>query len=120
MAHYAFMDNNNNVSQVISGRDENDLPENVSDWELYYADLIGQTCKRTSYNTIGGVHYIIDEEGNRVPSEDQSKALRKNYAGIGFTYDEARDAFILPKPKDGEWVLDENTCLWVEVTDETI
>jgi hypothetical protein len=68
----------------------------------------GDVYKQTSYNTRGGVHY--DPETGE-PSEDQTKALRKNYAGIGFTYDEARDAFIPPKPFES-WVLDEDTCLW--------
>lgn len=63
---------------------------------------------QTSYNTRGGVHY--NPETNQ-PSTDQSKALRKNYAGIGFTYDKQRDAFIPPKPYNS-WVLNEETCLW--------
>lgn len=63
---------------------------------------------QTSYNTKGGIHYQVD---STVPSEDQTKALRKNYAGIGFTYDRDRDAFIPPKPYDS-WLLNEQTCLW--------
>jgi hypothetical protein len=63
---------------------------------------------QTSYNTRGGVHYN-PETGE--PSADQSKALRKNYAGIGFTYDRTRDAFIPPKPY-ASWILSEDTCLW--------
>jgi hypothetical protein len=63
---------------------------------------------QTSYNTRGGVHY--NPETNE-PSEDQTKALRKNYAGIGFTYDRTKDAFIPPKPF-ASWVLNEDTCLW--------
>jgi hypothetical protein len=69
---------------------------------------------QTSYNTRGGVHYKPD---SHEPSEDQSKALRKNYAGIGYTYDKERDAFIPPKPNEGNWVLDETTCLWNEVNE---
>jgi hypothetical protein len=64
----------------------------------------------TSYNTYGGIHYkpnVVPRE----PSEDQSKALRKNYAGLGYTYDSGRDAFIPPKPF-ASWILDESTCLW--------
>lgn len=118
MAHYAQLDSRNVVVYVFVGKDENDLVDGVSDWESYYSP-VGFTVKRTSYNTLGGVHYTTDDEGNRVPSEDQTKAFRKNYAGIGFTYDEERDAFIPPMPTEGEWVLDEDTCLWVEVTDET-
>lgn len=63
---------------------------------------------QTSYNTQGGVHY---DPVTREPSADQTKALRKNYAGIGYTYDAQRDAFIPPKEFDS-WVLDENTCFW--------
>jgi hypothetical protein len=112
MAHYAQLDSENIVVQVFVGRD--DLVEGIENWETYYAP-VGYTVKQTSYNTRGGVHYN-PETGE--PSADQSKAFRKNYAGIGYTYDEDRDAFIPPKP-EGEWVLDEDTCLWVEVTDET-
>lgn len=97
MAHYALL-NNNIVTQVFVGRDEDDLAEGVTDWEIYYAPA-GFTCKRTSYNTHGGVH-----TGGGTP-------FRKNYAGIGYTYDEARDAFIPPKPYPS-WVLNEDTCLW--------
>jgi len=63
---------------------------------------------QTSYNTRGGVHY--NQETNE-PSQDQTKALRKNYAGVGFTYDSTLDAFIPPKPF-ASWVLDEQTCNW--------
>jgi hypothetical protein len=63
---------------------------------------------QTSYNTRGGVHY---EPNSDTPSADQSKALRKNYAGVGYTYDSQRDAFIPPKVFDS-WVLDEQTCYW--------
>jgi len=98
MAHYAILDNTNTVTQVFVGRDEDDLAEGVADWEQYYAPE-GFTCKRTSYNTSGGVH-----SGGGTP-------FRKNYAGIGFTYDETRDAFIPPKPFDS-WLLNEDTCLW--------
>jgi hypothetical protein len=62
---------------------------------------------QVSYNTRGGVHYGQDGQ----PSADQSKALRKNYPGVGYTYDKARDAFIAPQPY-ASWVLDEATCLW--------
>ena len=105
MAHYAQLDSDNIVTFVFVGRD--DVVEGIDDWETYYAPE-GYTVKQTSYNTRGGVHYN-PETGE--PSEDQSKALRFNYAGIGFTYDEERDAFIPPKPFES-WVLDEGTCLW--------
>jgi hypothetical protein len=112
MAHYAVIDADNTVTQVFVGRDEDDLAPGVTDWETYYAPE-GHTVKRTSYNTRGGVHY--DPETGE-PSADQTKALRFNYAGVGFTYDPDRDAFIPPQPFDS-WVLDEATCLWVAPID---
>ena len=63
---------------------------------------------RTSYNTRGGVHY---DPVTGEPSADQTKALRKNYAGLGYTYDAGRDAFIPPKPYPS-WTLNDATCLW--------
>jgi len=88
MAHYAFLDENNIVTEVIVGIDETELIEGL-DPETWYGNFRGQVCKRTSYN------------GN----------YRKNYAGIGYTYDDELDAFIAPKPFES-WVLDEETCLW--------
>ena len=88
MAHYAFLDDNNIVTEVIVGIDETELIEGL-DPETWYSNFRGQTCKRTSYN------------GN----------IRKNYAGIGFTYDSERDAFIPPKPY-ASWILNEQTCTW--------
>jgi hypothetical protein len=102
MAHFAKLDNNNIVTFVTKGRQEDDGKEQ----ELF--ERTGDVYKQTSYNTRGGIHYN-SETGE--PSEDQSKALRKNYAGIGYTYDEERDAFIPPKPYNS-WVLNEDTCLW--------
>jgi hypothetical protein len=67
-----------------------------------------QVCKRTSYNTHGGIHY---DPQTGEPSQDQSKAFRKNYAGIGFTYDDVIDGFIPPKPYPS-WLLNTNSCLW--------
>ena len=113
MAHYAELDDTLTVTQVFVGRHEDDLPEGVTDWEDYYARP-GFTVKRTSYNTRGGVHY---DPQTGEPSEDQSKAFRGNYAGIGFTYDEALDAFIPPKPSE-DAVLDEATFSWVVDHDE--
>jgi hypothetical protein len=103
MSHYARLDKNNVVVFVITAKSDNKENEFTAD--------TGNIWKQTSYNTIGGVHYTTDEEGNRIPSEDQTKAFRKNYAGIGFTYDENLEAFIPPKPFDS-WVLNEDTCLW--------
>jgi len=94
MAHYAFLDNNLIVTEVIAGKDEGD-----TDWESYYAKVRGQMCKRTSYNTSGGVHKL------------DGTPFRKNYAGIGYTYDVSRDAFIPPQPF-ASWTLNETSCLW--------
>lgn len=90
MAHYAFLDQNNVVTEVIVGKDETDT---THDWEQYYGAIRGQVCKRTSYN------------GN----------IRKNYAGIGCTYDAQRDAFIAPQPYPS-WTLNEETCGWYPPT----
>jgi hypothetical protein len=88
MAHYAFLNKDNIVTEVIVGADETELIEGLEP-ETWYSKFRGQTCKRTSYN------------GN----------IRKNYAGIGFTYDSERDAFIAPKPFQS-WQLNEETCRW--------
>jgi len=96
MAHYALIDPNTNVViQVFVGKDETD---SGIDWEQYYAPA-GFICRRTSYNTHGNVH---TESG--VP-------FRKNYAGVGYTFDAARDAFIPPQPFPS-WTLNDDTCLW--------
>jgi hypothetical protein len=92
MAHYAFLDADNIVTEVITGIDETELIEGL-DTETWYGNFRQQTCKRTSYN------------GN----------IRKNYAGIGFTYDSERDAFIAPKPYPS-WLLNEETCCWTAPT----
>jgi len=96
MGHYAFLDENNVVTEVITGKDETDTSH---DWEQWYGNFRGQVCKRTSYNTQGGQH------------STGGTPYRKNYAGIGYTYDAARDAFIPPQPY-ASWTLDEDSCLW--------
>jgi hypothetical protein len=111
MAHYAFLDDNNLVTEVIVGRDEDDLANGVTSWEDYYGAFRGQRCLRTSYNTQGGVYYATDEDYNRFPPQDQTKAFRGNYAGVGYTYDEALDAFIAPQPFPS-WFLNEETFTW--------
>ena len=97
MAHFAEIDQFGTVLRVIVAEPEI-LP------------VLGGTWVQTSYNTRAGIHY---DATTGLASADQSKALRKNYAGIGFTYDAGRDAFIPPKP-EGQWHLDEATCQWVE------
>lgn len=100
MAHFAKLNEQNTVVFVTFGRDE----DNGKEDEL--SARTGDIYKQTSYNTYGGVHYT-----NGIPSEDQSKAIRKNYAGVGYVYDSQRDAFIPPRPFPS-WSLNENTCLW--------
>jgi hypothetical protein len=100
MAHWAEI--NNRVVVHVLVTNDNDTDEGY-DWLV---ENLGGVWVKTSYNTHGGIHYTDGK-----PSKDQSKALRKNYAGIGFTYDPDRDAFIPPKPYES-WVLDEASCLW--------
>ena len=88
MAHYAFLNADNVVTEVITGINETELIEGLLP-ETWYGNFRGQVCKRTSYNN----------------------NIRYNYAGIGYAYDAARDAFIAPQPY-ASWVLDEATCRW--------
>ena len=111
MAHYAFLNNNNVVTEVITGIDETELIEGL-DTETWYGNFKGQTCKRTSYNN----------------------NIRKQYAGIGFTYDAVNDVFVAPQPypswsldnnfdwqpptpmpTEGMWAWDEDNLSWTEV-----
>ena len=110
MAHYAFLDNNNVVTEVITGIDETELIEGL-DTETWYGNFRGQVCKRTSYNN----------------------NIRGTYAGIGFTYNPDEDIFVTPqpypswtrsgsfwnpptsRPSEGRWYWDEDTTSWVEV-----
>ena len=89
MAHYAFLDENNIVTEIIVGIDETQTIEGL-DTETWYGNFRGQVCKRTSYNN----------------------NIRYNYAGVGFTYDATRDAFIAPEP-DNAIGFDETTCRWI-------
>ena len=111
MAHYAFLDNNNVVTEVITGIDETKLIEGL-DTETWYGNFRGQICKRTSYNN----------------------NIRKQYAGIGYTYDANADVFVAPQPypswsldnnhdwqpptpmpTEGIWIWDEDNLSWTEV-----
>lgn len=85
MAHYAFLDENNVVTEVITGRNEDEVVNGISDWEQWYGNFRGQRCIRTSYN-------------NRI---------RKQFAKVGFTYDEGADVFVAPQPFPS-WSLDDN------------
>jgi hypothetical protein len=122
MGHYAFLDSNNIVTEVIVGKDEG---EDGIDWEAHYGAFRGQVCKRTSYNTFANTH------PNNTP-------FRKNYAGIGYTYNADIDAFVPPQPyaswtlnndtaqweaptpmpEEGMWSWDEETTSWVEMVGE--
>ena len=93
MTHFAKLDDNNIVTFVTVGRQEDD------GLEAELTARTGDVYKQTSYNTHGGVHLL------------GGTPLRYNYAGIGYTYDSDRDAFIPPKPFES-WVLNEETCLW--------
>ena len=88
MAHYAFLDQNNIVTEVITGRNEWEEVDGITDWEQAYSEMRGQVCKRTSYN--GKIRY--------------------NYAGVGYTYNPIDDAFIAPMPECGheELLLNDN------------
>jgi hypothetical protein len=109
MAHYAFLDENNIVTEVITGRDETEVVDGITDWEQAYGEIRGQVCVRTSYNN----------------------NIRKQYAGIGYTYDAVNDVFIAlspypswlldenfdwqpptPRPEEGDWSWDEETGEW--------
>ena len=111
MAHYAFLDENNIVTEVITGRNETEVVNGISDWETHYGNMRGQICKRTSYNN----------------------NIRKQYAVIGGTYDEVREEFVAPQPypswsldsnhdwqapvekPEGNYRWDESTLSWVEI-----
>jgi hypothetical protein len=90
MAHWAEVDQNNVVLRVTVGDNNDPAGDEGYQWLI---DNLGGTWVKTSYN------------GN----------IRKNFAGIGYTYDQTRDAFIPPKPEEGNWVLNEDTCIWEEV-----
>ena len=102
MAHYAFLDDNNIVTEVITGIDESntsELPEGYISWEAWYLTQRPEAsdCKRTSYNTVANQH------------SGDGTAFRGNYAGIGYTYDSINDVFYPPQPF-GSWTLSDN---WV-------
>jgi len=99
LAHYAFINDKNIVTQVIVGRDEDDLVDGITSWEEYYGARHNQRCLRTSYNTRAGEH----TEGGT--------PFRLNYAGIGYKYDETIDGFIPPQPF-ASWILDETKGVW--------
>jgi hypothetical protein len=112
MAYFAKLNSENIVETVISINNAVITDSNGIEQEQLGVDFINQLYKtndiwkKTSYNTKGGKYFNSDNTLG-----DQSKAFRKNYAGIGYIYDSNRDAFIPPKPYNS-WVLNESTCLW--------
>jgi hypothetical protein len=110
MAHYAFLDQNNIVTEVIPGRNEDEVVDGISDWEQWYGDFRGQKCVRTSYNS----------------------NIRGTYAGVGYSYNEEEDIFIAPQPYPSwnrvgsfweaptprpeglGWYWDEESLSWIE------
>lgn len=105
MANWAEIDSNNIVLRVLVGN--NNDPDEGYQWLV---DNLGGTWIKTSYNAIAG-----KSRNPETYEITNNPGFRKNYAGIGYTYDEERDAFIPPKPIEGEWELNEETCLWEEV-----
>lgn len=93
MAHYAFLNEDNIVTEVIPGRNEDEIVDGISDWETHYGNVRGQVCKRTSYNG----------------------SYRKNFAGIGFEFrpdlNTPDGAFIQPQPFPS-WTFNDETCKW--------
>jgi len=98
MAHFAEIDENNIVLRVLVT--DNNEPDEGYQWLV---DNLGGTWVKTSYNTSGGKHLL------------GGTPFRKNFAGIGWVYDAERDAFRPLKPKEGEWVLNEDTCFWERI-----
>jgi len=114
MAHYAFLDNNNIVTEVIVGRNEWEEVDGITDWEQAYSEIRGQVCKRTSYNN----------------------NYRGLYAGVGYSYNEEEDIFVSPQPypswirngstweapipcpNEGYWVWSESDFNWQLVPTE--
>lgn len=112
MAHWAEIDENNIVLRVLVTNDNE--PNEGYQWLI---DNLGGTWVQTSYNSSGGVHYKELEDKTKIPSGKPH--LRYNFAGVGYTYDPVKDAFIAPKPEldealigKREWVLNEETCMW--------
>ena len=101
MAHYAFLDDNNVVTEVITGKDETEVLEGLTP-EEWYGNFRGQRCVRTSYNTFGNTHLF-----NGIP-------YRFNYASIGYFFDETigEDGAFIPPKQYASWTLNEDTCLW--------
>ena len=98
MSHFAEINNDGIVQRII-----------VAEQDFIDSGAVGDPSNwvQTSYNTRGGVHYAPNSN-----EPDRGVALRKNYAGVGYTYDKTRDAFIEPQPFPS-WTLDEDSCYWI-------
>jgi hypothetical protein len=103
MAHWAELNENNIVLRVLVASND-DIDEGYQ-WLI---DNLGGRWLKTSYNTRAGIHLL-----DGIP-------FRKNYAGVGYTYDEQRDAFIPIKPEGNQWILDEETCQWYDPTIDVV
>jgi hypothetical protein len=106
MSHWAEVDSNNTVIRVLVG------PNYGDEGYQWFIDNLGGTWIKTSYNAVAGKWR--NPETNEIT---ENPGFRKNYAGIGFTYDENRDSFIPPKPEEGNWILNEETCLWEQISE---
>lgn len=106
MAHYALINEENIVIQVIVGANEGHDGKSSEEWEQLYEEKYNCKVRRTSYNTLQGKHY-----SNETGKWSKSRQFRGNYAGVGYYYDEGLDAFIPPKPFDS-WVLNNETFTW--------
>ncbi len=113
MAHYSFINEDNLVVEVITGKDEyllGELPDGFTSWEEYYeTKRDGLICKRTSKNTYRNQH-----------SDENKEAFRGNFAGVGMSYDPENDVFIAEKPFDS-WIIDESIWDWkapVDIPDD--
>lgn len=104
MGHYAFINSLNKVVSVITGKDDGDNGMTWEQWETFYSERKGLTCKRTCKKTSHNEH------------KDGGTPFRKNYAGVGYTFDPNLDAFIPPKPHNS-WVMDESIADWVAPVD---
>ena len=103
MAHWAEIDENNVVTRVLVGDNNDPAGDEGYQWLI---DHLGGTWVKTSYNSVGG-----KRRNPETGEMTEEVGFRKNYAGIGYTFDAGRDAFIPPKPFNS-WILDEDTCLW--------
>jgi hypothetical protein len=109
MSHFAEINEKNIVVRVLVCDNNDPAGDEGYSWLI---DNLGGTWIKTSYNAVAGKWR--NPETNEIT---ENPGFRKNYAGIGFTYDENRDSFIPPKPEEGNWILNEETCLWEQISE---